>query len=326
MRSSYLNNVNYGDIFNTIISITKPKKILEFGILDGFSIDSFIQNTNENILIEAYDIFEGFNGNHANYEEIKQKYSEHKNVSINYGNFYELTDKLLETEYDIIHIDVANTGDIYEFAIKNYLDKLSSNGIMILEGGSKQRDNVEWMKTYNKKSICETIEKIKKRLDININVIGNLPSITIIKRNKDLIVRELKIEDLNNGFYEIINGFTKNVDVSKKGLITNNLNDFINDNIKTLVIEYKNKIIGTGKLIIERKAHNNYKNMGHIEDVIIDINYRSKHLGHLIINKLLNISFNNNCYKTVLNCNKDNIDFYKNIGFQEKGVEMCIYN
>ena len=78
----------------------------------------------------------------------------------------------------MIHIDIANNGDTYEDAIKHYLPKLSPTGIMILEGGSAQRDEVEWMNKYNKPKIYPVIQKYSK--DYIIKTIGNIPSLTFI--------------------------------------------------------------------------------------------------------------------------------------------------
>ena len=100
-------------------------------------------------------------------------FKEHENVSIEYGDFYKLHDTL--KEIDILHIDIANNGDVYEFAINNYLPKLSKNGVIILEGGSEERDNVEWMIKYNKPKIQPIVKKY------NMKVIGTFPSITLFK-------------------------------------------------------------------------------------------------------------------------------------------------
>ena len=57
--------------------------------------------------------------------------------------------------------------------------KLKKNGILLLEGGSKERDNVEWMTKYNKPKINNIINKYKNKYEII--TIGTIPSITIIK-------------------------------------------------------------------------------------------------------------------------------------------------
>ena len=62
--------------------------------------------------------------------------------------------------------------------IKHYFKKLKKNGIAILEGGSKERDEVQWMKKYNKIKISDTLMKIKAK-NYNFINIGKMPSITI---------------------------------------------------------------------------------------------------------------------------------------------------
>ena len=181
MRTSYKNiNLSYGDLLDSITLVKNPKKIVEIGILDGYSLECFTKNSNKDTQIYAYDLFENFNGNHSNKSEIISKFSNSSNVKIECGNFYEL-DNIIETNIDIIHIDIANNGDVFEYAIQNYLPKLSENGILLLEGGSIERDNVEWMNKYNKPLINPIIQKyIKNNLDIR--VIGSFPSITIIRK------------------------------------------------------------------------------------------------------------------------------------------------
>ena len=92
---------------------------------------------------------------------------------------YKLHKNIDDNSQDIIHIDIANNGDVYEYAIQNYIKKLKKNGILLLEGGSKERDNIEWMIKYNKQKINSIISKYKNNYEII--TIGTIPSITIIK-------------------------------------------------------------------------------------------------------------------------------------------------
>ena len=73
-------------------------------------------------------------------------------------------------------------GDLFSFrkAFEFYLNKLTKNGIMILEGGSISRDNVYWMNKYNKPKIIPVLEKYKNK--INIKTIGDFPSITLVTK------------------------------------------------------------------------------------------------------------------------------------------------
>ena len=53
------------------------------------------------------------------------------------------------------------------------------NKVLLLEGGSVERDNVDWMIRYNKKPINSYIKSIDKYFEIEI--INKFPSLTIIK-------------------------------------------------------------------------------------------------------------------------------------------------
>ena len=193
MNSSYNNNVTFGDVLDSIVFSLNPKKIVEVGILEGFSLKRFAESSNKDTLIRAYDIFEEFNGNHAKKDKLVALFKDYDNVSINYGNFYEVHKDI--SDVDIIHIDIANNGNVYEYAIKHYIPKLLENGILIMEGGSEQRDNVEWMIKYNKPKIQPVIQKYNSLYDIKTicedkiwNKIKNnkyQPAITLIRKKSE---------------------------------------------------------------------------------------------------------------------------------------------
>ena len=117
ISSSYLqNDLNYGELISCITKCTSPKKIVEIGILDGYSLTNFIEGSNNETKIYAYDIFDTFNGNHANKEFIIDKFSKNDNVFIDNGDFYKLHE-IIDNDIDILHIDIANDGDVFEFVI-----------------------------------------------------------------------------------------------------------------------------------------------------------------------------------------------------------------
>lgn len=55
--------------------------------------------------------------------------------------------------------------------------------------------------------------------------------------------------------------------------------------------------------------------VAHIEDIIIDSNYRKQGLGKKIINELINISTQSNCYKIILDCNEKKCKFLSKFWF-----------
>ena len=96
-------------------------------------------------------------------------------------------------------------------------------------------------------------------------------------------------------------------------------------NIKIYCIKVNNNIIGFGTIIIEQKITHNLGYVGHIEDIIISKEYSGRGYGKKLINFLINVGKNNNCYKIILNCSEDNILFYEKCGFKQKNVEMSLY-
>ena len=130
MNSSYKNDVCFGDLIASTTFIKKPKTIVEIGILQGYSLQKFIENAPDADII-AYDIFDKFNGNHANKDELTEKFNSYKNVKINYGDFYEIYNNLNDNSIDLLHIDVANNGQIYDFVFQNYIQKMTQNGLTV---------------------------------------------------------------------------------------------------------------------------------------------------------------------------------------------------
>ena len=74
MKSSYKNNLDYKDIFDTSCFLKNPQKIVEIGILDGYSLKALADNVSSSCQIDAYDIFEEFNGNGANKERLHKRF------------------------------------------------------------------------------------------------------------------------------------------------------------------------------------------------------------------------------------------------------------
>lgn len=194
MKGSYNNKVDYSDVLKTITFMQNPNEIIEFGIHDGLSLKIFADNSHKNCGIKAFD---DFNGNCANKDKLDKTFSlseilgisapkqfedDYKNVFIRHGDFYKEYKNIKKNSIDIIHIDIDNDGDVLEFAFENYINKLTKNGILIFEGGSKERDEAEWMNKYNKQKINPVIEKYKK--NYSITTIGELHSLTIIKKTQ----------------------------------------------------------------------------------------------------------------------------------------------
>ena len=138
-------------------------------------------------------------------------------------------------------------------------------------------------------------------------------------------VRPIQCNDYYKSYLSLLEQLTI---VEKEKISYNDFENFVNNlshQHRIIVIEYNNKIIASGTLLIENKFIHKMGKIGHIEDIVTDKDYRNKGLGRKIIENLLNISHQVNCYKVILNCNEENVGFYEKNGFLKKEIEMVKY-
>jgi glucosamine-phosphate N-acetyltransferase len=92
------------------------------------------------------------------------------------------------------------------------------------------------------------------------------------------------------------------------------------------VIEKQQKIVATLTLLIERKLINNMGLIAHIEDVVTSTEIRGQGAGKQLIQYAITYAKNLGCYKTILECNTYNLQFYENNGFSKSGSMMVMYH
>jgi len=86
-----------------------------------------------------------------------------------------------------------------------------------------------------------------------------------------------------------------------------------------------NKIVGLITLLIEPKIIHNGKFVGHIEDLVVDADYRKMSVASKLIDYVIVISKLNNCYKVILDCVPELESFYNKNGLSYKGIYMARY-
>ena len=74
-----------------------------------------------------------------------------------------------------------------------------------------------------------------------------------------------------------------------------------------IISKADDKVVGTGTVFMEKKFLRGLSTVGHIEDIAVDKDQQGKKLGLRIIQALTGISEGLGAYKTILNCNDDNI-------------------
>jgi len=183
VRSSYKHRADFGDVLGALMAAKRPlKRIAEYGILDGFSLEIFARLSPDDCAVEARDIFERFDGNGACRSQLEQRFSDCDKISILYGDFHDADKDLEEGAYDLIHVDVANDGDVYAEAERTMLPKLAPGGILVLEGGTPERDRVPWMSKYGKRPIAPEVKRMRASGLYDVTVLGAFPGLTVIAR------------------------------------------------------------------------------------------------------------------------------------------------
>ena len=138
-------------------------------------------------------------------------------------------------------------------------------------------------------------------------------------------VSSLKRNDINYNYIKLLNQLsdTNKFDIDQN--LANNFYSLLNENhiVKTIKNRHDQVIVGTVTIIKEQKIIHNFGKVGHIEDVVVDQSLRGSGLGK----KLIEVAKRecNDCYKIILNCSDENIEFYKKCGFERKQNQMVIY-
>ncbi|MGY5147998.1 MAG: GNAT family N-acetyltransferase [Candidatus Nitrosopumilus sp. bin_7KS] len=142
----------------------------------------------------------------------------------------------------------------------------------------------------------------------------------------DAIIRELKEDDLWNGFLTSLDSLKQasGIEKSKAKEIFDKIN--ANPDHIIAVAELDGKIVGSTTLLIESKFIHNGGLVGHIEDVVVNKEHQGKKIGEKIMKYLINISKNRGCYKTILDCTEDVKPFYEKLGFKQVGNELRLDN
>lgn len=161
MKSSYQQN-NYGDVFKAMIYAFKPSQCVELGVLHGYSSYHMAQGLKENGYgkLDSYDLFEDYQYNHGTMDEVKQNLGDLNDlVTLHRLDAFQAHERHGHRSVGLLHIDISNNGDIFNNMISLWDDRMVHGGIIMFEGGTSERDNVEWMVKYNKKPIKPEMER-----------------------------------------------------------------------------------------------------------------------------------------------------------------------
>lgn len=136
-------------------------------------------------------------------------------------------------------------------------------------------------------------------------------------------VRKLKVTDYKN-YISLLSQLTEVGNITKE-IFTDRLREIEQNRYLYLYVMYNKRtdeLIASGTVYIEPKFIHGCSKVGHIEDIVVNNNYRGKNYGHSIIKMLVKIAHIVGCYKVTLACKKRNVDFYEKCQFKQEGYEM----
>lgn len=179
--SSYEKN-NYGELFYSLVRIYQPRKVVELGTKAGYSAYHIARGLRANGkgYLHCYDLWEKYPFHSVPKSIAEKNLKKFKDIVS-----FTLQDAIgVEKKYktvDILHIDVSNEGDILDKIIPHWIDKVHQ--LIIIEGGSGERDKLEWVVKYKKIPIKKWLEDFaRKRGDIEYFTIEPFPSVTIMRK------------------------------------------------------------------------------------------------------------------------------------------------
>lgn len=172
INSSYRKN-NFGEIFDGMAFVVKPKLTVEVGVLEGYSAYHLSRHSEKLVLLDLFDLC---TFKHAHFEDIQEKFPA---ADVRYFDFYK--DPCPFSDIELLHIDIANTGETYRRFLTEWWPKLAPGGIALLEGGSEERDNYWWMKAFKKTPISQALIDFRAA-GVSYHVIEAFPSLTIVRK------------------------------------------------------------------------------------------------------------------------------------------------
>jgi hypothetical protein len=192
-RTSYQEN-NYGAVFQTVVRLIRPRIIVELGVLDGYSTlhlaaaAKWIKNKlGVDSHLYSFDLFEDYEFKHGDQKKVEDLLRQKRVgefVTIKKLNAFQAHTRFDSESIGLLHIDISNDGDKVSKLLEQWAPKLISfHGFVMLEGGSKDRDEISWMIEYNKPKIRPALESpFVIKTFYPPFVLDRFPSVTLLQR------------------------------------------------------------------------------------------------------------------------------------------------
>jgi glucosamine-phosphate N-acetyltransferase len=136
-------------------------------------------------------------------------------------------------------------------------------------------------------------------------------------------IREIKPEDIVNGFLDVLSNLTEVGDLSQDDALR------ILDNLKRnpiykifVAVSKTGEVVGTTTLLVEQKFIHKGGLVAHIEDVAVKESFKNQGIGRDLIQTSVDTAKESGCYKIILDCNEQVARFYEKLGFKRMGIQL----
>lgn len=180
-KSSYEAH-NYGELFYALMRIYQPQKVVELGTKAGYSAYHMARGLLENGsgTLDCYDLWEKYP-----YKSVAQSVvAENLHQFLDIVQLHTIDASTVAQRYksvDILHIDLSNDGALLSNILPAWIPKVKQ--LIIIEGGSHERDSIEWMKKFNKEPIAPWLQTFCNENKMEYVTIDPFPSLTLLKKS-----------------------------------------------------------------------------------------------------------------------------------------------
>lgn len=194
IESSYIEN-SYGDFFYAITQLYKPQSIVELGTFMGYSAlhmaAAFRDCPGSKTQMFLVDLWDNYPYRHCSLETTRDNFTKNKllileNCEIDFlnQNAYEVADTFDNASVDLLHVDISNDGESLGKIMSLWHDKIREGGILLMEGGSPERDKIPWMIEYKKTPIADFLNSNWFKTHYEFVILCPYPSLTFARRIK----------------------------------------------------------------------------------------------------------------------------------------------
>ncbi|MGZ5037447.1 MAG: class I SAM-dependent methyltransferase [Usitatibacter sp.] len=183
LQSSYRDH-GYGALLYALARALRPTTCVELGVLQGFSLLAVASALRDNGhgTIAGYDLFEDYPYRHETLETARG--------NIRACGLQDRAEAMRADAYDVhagyasidwLHADISNDGDTLLRLFAQWEAKVAR--VMIFEGGSRERDQVDWMLSHGKRPMAPVVEALRgAHPGWRFAVLAPYPSMTIALR------------------------------------------------------------------------------------------------------------------------------------------------